>query len=81
MAEDKLKMFTIESSGYDALWDLAQTIIETKTNATKSGKVVDTNESLAAKALQFQIDTAKEDETEFLIFSENEVSFLSAVVS
>ena len=81
MVEDKLKMFTIESSGYDALWDLAQTIIETKTSANKSGVVVDTNESLAAKALQIQIDEAKESKTEFLIFSENEVVFLSSAVS
>ena len=81
MAEDKLKMFTIESSGYDALWDLAQTIIETKTSANKSGVVVDSSETLAAKALQIQIDEAKESKTEFLIFSENEVVFLSSVVS
>ena len=81
MVEDKLKMFTIESSGYDALWDLAQTIIETKTSANKSGVVVDSSETLAAKALQIQIDEAKESKTEFLIFSENEVVFLSSAVS
>ena len=81
MEKSKQEMFKIYSKDYDELYDLAESIVATKTNATKSGKVVDTNESLAAKALQFQIDTAKEDETEFLIFSENEVSFLSAVVS
>jgi hypothetical protein len=81
MASSEVQMFTIYSKDFDELYDLAESIIATKTNATKSGKVVDTNESLAAKALQFQIDTAKENKTEFLIFSEQEVSFLSAVVS
>lgn len=81
MEKSKQEMFKIYSKDFDELYDLVESIVATKTSATKSGKVVDTNESLAAKALQFQIDTAKENKTEFLIFSECEVSFLSAVVS
>ena len=81
MEKSKQEMFKIYSKDYDELYDLAESIVATKTNATKSGKVVDTNESLAAKALQIQIDEAKESKTEFLIFSENEVVFLSSAVS
>ena len=81
MEKSKQEMFKIYSKDFDELYDLAESIVATKTNATKSGKVVDTNESLAAKALQIQIDEAKESKTEFLIFSENEVVFLSSVVS
>lgn len=81
MARNELEMFTIYRKDFDQLYDLAELIVATETSATKSGEVIDTSESLAAKALQFQIDTAKENKDESIIFSEQEVNFLSVVVS
>ena len=74
-------MFKVNKKDYDELFDLAEAIIATNTLASKSGKEVESNETLAAKALQIQIDEAKSSGTESLFFTENEVQFLSAVVS
>lgn len=74
-------LFKVTKNNYDKLYDLAEAVIETNTMASKLGTEVETNNTLAAKALQLQIDTAKDMGTEHLWFSEQEVQFLSVVIS
>ena len=73
-------MFRIEASGFRELHDLAEAIITTKTAVNKKGDEIPTPETLAAKALQKQIELAQENGTGHLLFTEQEVLFLAAVV-
>ena len=79
--KNKEQTFKVSKDGFSELHDLAEMVIATKTNASKSGKEVLSGEVLAAKALQEQIDAAIENELECLYFTESEVLFLAEVVT
>lgn len=78
---NKSEMFKVDKEGYEELYSLADAFIATRSFVNKQGSEVPTSETIAAKGLQSQIDQAREDGTEFLLFSEEEVQFLAVVVS
>lgn len=78
---NKDDMFEVKAEDFDQLYDLAEVVIATKSAVNKAGNEVKLPETLAALALQNQIDEAKRNGTESLFFTENEVQFLSSVVS
>lgn len=74
-------MFRVEKSGFEELYSLADAIIATKTLVNKSGDEISTPETLAAEFLQQQIDLARESKLDSLIFTEQEVQFLTSEMS
>ena len=77
----KEQAFTIQRKDFDALYNLAEVIIETRSGLTKEGgDEKNPAEVLAAWALQAQIESAKENGSVDLILTDREVVFLSEVV-
>ena len=74
-------MVRLESKDYEKVYKMADAIVSTKTCINKEGTDIKTQETVAAQAVMYCIDQAREDGVPHLIFTENEVICLASVVS